>query len=72
MQRSVIKRAASNLKPDHGLANAAYDVNGQCPSAFPVKIPTVNMNVAYVLHGITRLDTRQAQVQPFMKSACAV
>ncbi|WP_163335408.1 DUF1996 domain-containing protein, partial [Enterobacter hormaechei] len=40
-----------NLKPDHGLANAAYDVNGQCPSAFPVKIPTVNMNVAYVLHG---------------------
>lgn len=60
-----------NLKPDHGLANAAYDVNGQCPSAFPVKIPTVNMNVAYVLHGITRLDTRQAQLSldPVMQGA---
>ncbi|WP_225758382.1 DUF1996 domain-containing protein [Leclercia sp. Marseille-Q4284] len=51
-----------NLKPHHGMANAAYDVKGQCPSGFPVKIPTVNMNVAYVLHGITSLDTAKAQL----------
>jgi hypothetical protein len=51
-----------HLKPMHGMTNAAYDVKGQCPSGFPVKIPTVNMNVAYVLHGITSLDTAKAQL----------
>jgi len=51
-----------NLKPPHGMANAAYDVKGDCPSGFPVKIPTVNMNVAWVLHGITSLDTAKAQL----------
>ncbi len=51
-----------NLKPHHGMANAAYDVKGDCPSGFPVKIPTVNMNVAWVLHGITSLDTAKAQL----------
>lgn len=51
-----------HLKPMHGMTNAAYDVKGQCPSGFPVKIPTVNMNVAYVLPGITSLDTAKAQL----------
>lgn len=51
-----------NLQPHHGMANATYDVKGQCPSGFPVKIPTVNMNVAYVLSGITSLDTAKAQL----------
>ncbi|WP_368541075.1 DUF1996 domain-containing protein [Enterobacter soli] len=51
-----------NLKPVHGQPNAIYDTNGQCPSAFPVKIPTVNMNVAYVLPGITSLDTSKVQL----------
>lgn len=51
-----------HLQPMHGMANATYDVKGQCPSGFPVKIPTVNMNVAYVLKGITSLDTAKAQL----------
>lgn len=51
-----------NLKPAHGLANATYDVKGVCPDAFPVKIPTVNMNVAYVLPMISSLDTGKAQL----------
>lgn len=46
-----------NLKPMHGQNNAAYDVKGACPANYPVKIPTVNMNIAYVLPQITTLDT---------------
>lgn len=51
-----------NLKPAHGVANATYDTKGQCPTAFPVKIPTVNMNIAYVLPTISSLDTSKAQL----------
>lgn len=51
-----------HLKPGHGMPNAAYDSNGQCPSGYLVKIPTVNMNVAYVIPGITSLDTAKAQL----------
>lgn len=51
-----------NLKPAHGIANATYDTKGQCPTAFPVKIPTVNMNIAYVLPTITSLDTGKAEL----------
>lgn len=46
-----------NLKPMHGQNNATYDVKGACPANYPVKIPTVNMNIAYVLPQITTLDT---------------
>lgn len=52
----------ANLKPAHGTANATYDTKGQCPSAFPVKIPTVNMNIAYVLPTISSLDTSKVQL----------
>lgn len=51
-----------NLKPRHGLSNAAYDLNGACPADYPVKIPTVNMNIAYVLPQITSLDTAKIQL----------
>lgn len=51
-----------HLKPMHGIPNATYDARGQCPSGYPVKIPTVNMNVAYVLPGITSLDTAKTQL----------
>jgi hypothetical protein len=51
-----------NLKPAHGMVNATYDTKGQCPSAFPVKIPTVNMNIAYVLPTVRSLDTSKAQL----------
>ncbi|AUJ83825.1 DUF1996 domain-containing protein [Enterobacter cancerogenus] len=51
-----------NLKPVRGLANATYDIKGACPSGFPVKIPTVNMNVAWVLPTITSLDTTKVQL----------
>lgn len=51
-----------NLKPGHGHSNAAYDVNGACPADFPVKLPTVNMNIAWVLPQITSLDTAKIQL----------
>ena len=51
-----------HLQPMHGMANATYANRGQCPSDFPVKIPTINMNVAYVLPGITSLDTSKVQL----------
>lgn len=51
-----------NLKPTHGHSNATYDVNGACPGDYPVKIPTVNMNVAYVLPQIKTLDTAKIQL----------
>lgn len=51
-----------NLKPTHGHSNAAYDAKGKCPAEYPVKLPTVNMNVAYVLTQITSLDTAKVQL----------
>lgn len=51
-----------NLKPMHGKMNAAYSVSDACPAAFPVKIPTVNMNVAYVLPQLTSLDVSKIQL----------
>ncbi|HGY4334914.1 CBM96 family carbohydrate-binding protein [Klebsiella aerogenes] len=51
-----------NLKPSHGHSNAAYDVNGACPAGYPVKIPTVNMNIAYVLPQIKSLDTAKIEL----------
>ncbi|MBW7982970.1 CBM96 family carbohydrate-binding protein [Enterobacillus tribolii] len=51
-----------NLKPVHGKMNAAYSVSGACPADFPVKIPTVNMNIAWVLPQITSLDTSKIQL----------
>jgi hypothetical protein len=50
-----------NLKPAHGLINATYDVKAM-PVHLPVKIPTVNMNIAYVLPTITSLDTSEVQL----------
>lgn len=51
-----------NLKPARGKINATYSVNDACPANFPVKIPTVNMNVAYVLTQLTSLDTSTVQL----------
>lgn len=51
-----------NLKPAHGHSNATYDSSGKCPADFPVKIPTVNMNIAYVLPQITSLDTSKVEL----------
>lgn len=51
-----------NLKPAHGHSNAAYDINGACPADYPVKIPTVNMNIAYILPQITSLDTAKIEL----------
>ncbi|KNC12077.1 periplasmic or exported protein [Klebsiella sp. RIT-PI-d] len=51
-----------NLKPAHGHSNATYDTSGKCPADFPVKIPTVNMNIAYVLPQITSMDTSKVEL----------
>ncbi|MGV7091822.1 CBM96 family carbohydrate-binding protein [Siccibacter turicensis] len=52
-----------NLKPVRGRMNATYTNDaGACPAEFPVKIPTVNMNVAWVLPQITSLDTAKIEL----------
>lgn len=51
-----------NLKPTHGHSNAAYADNGKCSAQYPVKLPTVNMNIAYVLPQITSLDTAKIEL----------
>ncbi|CCJ76824.1 Putative periplasmic or exported protein [Cronobacter muytjensii 530] len=52
-----------NLKPVRGRMNATYASDaGACPAQFPVKIPTVNMNVAWVLPQITSLDTAKIEL----------
>jgi hypothetical protein len=51
-----------NLKPTHGHSNAAYDVNGACPTDYPVKVPTANMNIAYVLPQIKTLNTAKIEL----------
>ncbi len=35
-----------NLKPTHSHNNAIYADHGKCSADYPVKIPTVNMNIA--------------------------
>ncbi|WP_049850530.1 DUF1996 domain-containing protein [Trabulsiella odontotermitis] len=50
-----------HLMPGHGKPNAAYSSNGVCPADFPVKIPRVNLNLAWVLPQITSLDTAKIQ-----------
>jgi hypothetical protein len=51
-----------NLKPNKMLKNAVYAVNDACPAAYPVKIPTINMNVAYELNRDTPVDLGKAQL----------
>lgn len=51
-----------SLKPSRGRPNAVYAVNHLCPADFPVKIPTVNMNVAWVLKDVQSLDTSQIKL----------
>ncbi|EOL8977651.1 DUF1996 domain-containing protein [Cronobacter turicensis] len=52
-----------HLKPVRGRMNATYTNDaGACPAEFPVKIPTVNMNVAWVLPQITSLDTAKIEL----------
>lgn len=46
-----------NLRPAVGKPNATYAVNNICPTDFPVKLPTVNLNAVWVLPGIKALDT---------------
>ena len=51
-----------NLKA-RGTKNAVYSDNeGQCPADHPVKLPKVNMNVAYVLPQITSLDVSKVEL----------
>lgn len=51
-----------NLKPNKTLKNAVYAVNDACPAAYPVKIPTINMNVAYEMNRDTPVDLSKAQL----------
>lgn len=60
------KPVAPDYKP-----NAVYaDDSGACPADYPKRIPTVNMNIAYIFPGITSLDLRKVQLSldPIMKN----
>lgn len=50
--------------PHHGPRNAVYDVDGVCPSDYPVKIPLLQMNIAYVLPNGTKLSTLRLSMNP--------
>lgn len=50
-----------NLKAK-GTQNAVYSTNDQCPADHPIKLATVNMNLAYVLPQITSLDVSKIQL----------
>lgn len=49
-----------NLKAA-GTNNAVYSINNKCPANYPVKLATVNMNIAYVLPQIKVLDVSKIQ-----------
>lgn len=51
-----------NLKPTHTHNNAIYADHGKCSADYPVKIPTVNMNIAWVLPQISSLDTSKVEL----------
>jgi hypothetical protein len=50
--------------PHHGPRNAVYDVDGVCPSDYPVKIPLLQMNIAYVIPNGTKLSTLRLSMNP--------
>lgn len=50
--------------PHHGPRNAVYDVDGVCPSNYPVKIPLLQMNIAYVLPNGTKLSALRLSMNP--------
>ncbi|MES4612636.1 MAG: CBM96 family carbohydrate-binding protein [Ewingella sp.] len=51
-----------NLKAGADVINATYSTNNQCPTDYPVKLATVNMNIAYVLPQITSLDVSKIEL----------
>ncbi|EAO7650014.1 DUF1996 domain-containing protein [Salmonella enterica] len=51
-----------NLKPTHSHNNAIYADHGKCSADYPVKIPTVNMNIAWVFPQISSLDTSKVEL----------
>jgi hypothetical protein len=51
------------LKAKGSKANAVYaDDSGQCPADYPAHLPTINMNVAYYIYGLTSLDISKVQL----------
>lgn len=51
--------------PASGIANMAYrNTNGTCPSAYPVKIPELQLNVAYNLGQDGDLSSAQLSMDP--------
>jgi len=51
-----------NLKAGGGITNAIYSTDNKCPADYPVKLATVNMNIAYVLPQLTSLDVSKIQL----------
>ena len=50
------------LHPAIGVKNADYAVNDVCPAAYPVKIPMVNMNIAYLIPNSKPIDMTRVEL----------
>lgn len=50
------------LHPAIGVRNADYAVNNACPAAYPVKLPTVNMNIAYLVPNSPPIDMTKVEL----------
>ncbi|CAN7176608.1 DUF1996 domain-containing protein [Caballeronia sp. LjRoot34] len=60
---------SSLMKAAKGQLNVAYrNSDGTCPSAYPVKIPELQMNVAYDLGSDPDLSTAQLSLDPVLQN----
>ncbi|WP_220094855.1 DUF1996 domain-containing protein [Paraburkholderia hayleyella] len=55
-----------------GPRNAAYSVNGACPTEYPVKIPQIQMNIGYVLPGNGNISDLELSMNPDMQGGVAI
>ncbi|WP_245759126.1 DUF1996 domain-containing protein [Yersinia ruckeri] len=62
-----------NIKPPHhGPRNAVHDINGVCPSDYPVKIPQLQMNIGYHLPKNTDISALKLSMNPEMVKGQAI
>lgn len=54
------------MTPTTTVKNAVYSTNDVCPADYPVRIPTVNMNVAYFLGTNTDMSDVQLSLDPII------
>jgi hypothetical protein len=66
---SRAERMKSLMKASSGALNVAYrNSDGTCPAAYPVKIPELQLNVAYPLGDDPDLSTAQLSLDPIFQN----